>query len=84
MDLNKRLDTPLRMDRFRANIVVAGGEPWAEDEWAGLRIGSLEFASVKPCGRCKASGAPGHVSQDSGGLSLTCPFLARWSSCIGH
>ena len=55
MDLNKRLDTPLPMDRFRANIVVAGGEPWAEDEWAGLRIGGLEFGSVKPCGRCKAS-----------------------------
>ncbi|KAK9821302.1 hypothetical protein WJX81_005032 [Elliptochloris bilobata] len=55
VDLNKRLEAPLPMDRFRANIVVAGGEPWAEDEWAGLRIGSLEFSSVKPCGRCKVT-----------------------------
>lgn len=41
------------MDRFRANIVVAGDQPWAEDDWAGLKIGGLEFNSVKPCGRCK-------------------------------
>lgn len=61
MDLNKRLKAPLPMNRFRANIVVAGGEPWAEDEWAGLRIGGLEFASVKPCGRCKASMALAYV-----------------------
>ena len=68
MDLNKRLDTPLRMDRFRANIVMAGGEPWAEDEWAGLRIGGLEFDSVKPCGRCKASMALRLALQENGGL----------------
>ncbi|KAK9839485.1 hypothetical protein WJX81_004998 [Elliptochloris bilobata] len=55
VDLNKRLEAPLPMDRFRANIVVAGGEPWAEDEWAGLRIGSLEFSSVKPCGPLQGS-----------------------------
>ena len=30
MDLNKRLNAPLPMNRFRANIVVAGGEPWAQ------------------------------------------------------
>lgn len=52
-DLNKRLEAPLPMDRFRANIVVAGDQPWAEDDWAGLKIGGLEFDSVKPCGRCK-------------------------------
>ena len=28
VDLDKRLDTPLRMDRFRANIAVAGDKPW--------------------------------------------------------
>ena len=30
MDLNKQLNAPLHMNRFRANIVVAGGEPWAQ------------------------------------------------------
>ena len=30
MDLNKRLNVSLPVNRFRANIVVAGGEPWAE------------------------------------------------------
>ena len=50
---------PLPMDRFRANIVVAGAAPWAEDAWGGLRVGELEFSSVKPCGRCKARGGRG-------------------------
>ena len=68
VDLNKRLNAPLPMNRFRANIVLAGGEPWAEDEWAGLRIGGLEFASVKPCGRCKASAALAHALQGCCGI----------------
>ena len=28
VDLYKRLNALLPMNRFRANIVVAGGEPW--------------------------------------------------------
>jgi len=45
---------PLPMTRFRPNVVVAGGEPWAEDAWLGrrIRIGTVVFRAVKPSARC--------------------------------
>lgn len=51
-DLNARLETPVPMNRFRPNIVVAGTEPFAEDAWQRLRIGAIEMSVVKPCDRC--------------------------------
>ena len=51
-DLNTRLETPVPMNRFRPNLVVAGSEPFAEDTWKRIRIGSTEFHLVKPCARC--------------------------------
>jgi uncharacterized protein YcbX len=51
-ELNSRLDSPLPMDRFRPNLVLRGGEPFAEDGWRRIRIGELELAVVKPCARC--------------------------------
>jgi uncharacterized protein len=51
-DLNRRLDHPLPMNRFRPNLVVAGGTPYAEDGWTRLRIGEVELRVVKPCDRC--------------------------------
>jgi uncharacterized protein YcbX len=51
-DLNSRLETPLPMNRFRPNIVVKGGEPFAEDTWNRICIGNVELAVVKPCARC--------------------------------
>ncbi|MFI2612207.1 MOSC domain-containing protein [Kitasatospora sp. NPDC018619] len=42
----------LPMERFRPNAVVGGTEPWAEDTWSRIRIGSVTFRVVKPCGRC--------------------------------
>ncbi|MET8627769.1 MOSC N-terminal beta barrel domain-containing protein [Kitasatospora sp. NPDC004669] len=42
----------LPMERFRPNVVVADSEAWAEDGWRRIRIGSLTFKVVKPCGRC--------------------------------
>jgi uncharacterized protein len=51
-DLNSRLDTPVSMARFRPNLVVAGGEAFAEDHWKEIRIGDIRFRIVKPCSRC--------------------------------
>ncbi|MEP6571249.1 MAG: MOSC N-terminal beta barrel domain-containing protein [Gemmatimonadota bacterium] len=51
-DLNQRLVHPVPMNRFRPNLVVSGGGPFAEDGWETIRIGSLEFDLVKPCARC--------------------------------
>ena len=51
-DLNRRLDRPVGMDRFRPNLVVSGCEPHAEDQWRQIRIGEMCFDLVKPCARC--------------------------------
>ena len=51
-DLNARLTTPLPMNRFRPNFVVAGGEPYAEDQWGQFTIGSVIFRNAGPCARC--------------------------------
>ena len=51
-DLNRRMDRALPMDRFRANLVIDGEVPFAEDEWARIRVGSTKFRVVKPCARC--------------------------------
>jgi uncharacterized protein YcbX len=40
------------MNRFRPNFVVAGSEPFAEDAWKKIRIGSTVFHVVKACERC--------------------------------
>src|ERR1700694_4124124 len=51
-DLTRRLAQPLPMNRFRPNLVVAGGAPYDEDRWTRLEIGGLKPRGVKPCGRC--------------------------------
>ena len=51
-ELNRRLDEPLPMDRFRPNIVVQGCEPHAEDGWRRITVGGVGFRVVKPCARC--------------------------------
>ncbi|MEM6272702.1 MAG: MOSC N-terminal beta barrel domain-containing protein [Bacteroidota bacterium] len=55
-DLNVRLrergQVPVPMDRFRPNLVVAGGAPNEEFTWAELRIGAVDFEGRKPCSRC--------------------------------
>ena len=51
-DLNSHLEIPVPMDRFRPNLVVRGCEPFAEDSWNRIQVGSVEMAVVKPCARC--------------------------------
>jgi uncharacterized protein len=51
-DLNARAGATFPVDRFRPNIVVRGGGPFAEDGWKRVRIGSVTFDVVKPCARC--------------------------------
>ncbi|NEQ97751.1 MAG: MOSC domain-containing protein [Cyanothece sp. SIO2G6] len=51
-DLNSRLDEPIPMNRFRPNLVVAGCDAFAEDQWDVIQIGSLSFNVAKACARC--------------------------------
>jgi uncharacterized protein YcbX len=43
---------PLPMNRFRPSVVVAGTEPWAEDDWTRIAVGEVVFRVPKSCGRC--------------------------------
>ena len=52
-DLNTRTPAPTSMRRFRPNFVVSGGEPYAEDGWRRIRIGTVEFEGVENCERCE-------------------------------
>src|SRR5690606_22978936 len=61
-DLNKRLDTPVPMNRFRPNLVFTGGAPYEEDTWKEISIGEHIFTGARPCVRCTLPG----VDQDTG------------------
>lgn len=44
---------PLAMGRFRPNLVVDGDlEPFEEDEWQRVQVGSVTFRVIKPVDRC--------------------------------
>ncbi|MFC7385226.1 MOSC domain-containing protein [Sphaerisporangium rhizosphaerae] len=42
----------LPMHRFRPNVVVDGGEPFAEDSWTRVRIGEVGYRFAEHCDRC--------------------------------
>ncbi len=52
-DLNSKLASPVPMNRFRPNIVVAGSGPFAEDKWGKLIAGDAIFNCLKACARCQ-------------------------------
>jgi uncharacterized protein YcbX/ferredoxin-NADP reductase len=51
-ELNRRSPEHHQMAEFRPNLVVSGHEAFAEDGWQRIRIGEVEFESLKPCQRC--------------------------------
>jgi len=51
--LNEKLEHPLNMDRFRANIIVETSEAHEEDEWKeDFQAGTATLKVIKPCARC--------------------------------
>jgi uncharacterized protein YcbX len=51
-DLNRRMRSPIPMNRFRPNLVVQGAEPYAEDNWRRMAIGEMSFQWIRACTRC--------------------------------
>lgn len=51
-ELNRRLEHPLPMNRFRPNIVVDGLPPFGEDSVDEFVADGVRLKVVKPCDRC--------------------------------
>lgn len=55
-ELNRRIvesgGTAVPLDRLRANVIIRGASPFAEDGWARYRIGEVTFRDGGPCQRC--------------------------------
>lgn len=51
-DLNSRLEVPVPMDRFRANIVVEGLDAYGEDELTALEGTGFRLVRATYCERC--------------------------------
>lgn len=64
-DLNSRLNNSIPMNRFRPNLVFAGGSPFQEDEWDTVTIGDARFKITKPCARCVVTTVDQQTAQKS-------------------
>uniref|UniRef100_H3CYW2 Mitochondrial amidoxime reducing component 1 n=1 Tax=Tetraodon nigroviridis TaxID=99883 RepID=H3CYW2_TETNG len=51
-DLSGRLEKGVTAERFRPNIVIGDCEPFAEDSWEEIQIGSVRLQRLMSCGRC--------------------------------
>lgn len=84
-DLNSRLNVPVNMARFRPNIVVSGGAAFAETEWKRIRIGGVEFDSVKPCSRCSMITLDEHGGFSKEPLKTLASYRTnRFGACFGE
>lgn len=62
-ELNRRLDEPLPMNRFRPNVVLRGLGAHGEDHVRTLTLGGLELRLVKPCDRCRITTTDQHTGE---------------------
>lgn len=60
-DLNTKLDVPVPMDRFRANLVISGLSPYQEDELQGLVCERLKLKVITACERCAVTTFDQHL-----------------------
>uniref|UniRef100_A0A7N6B1H1 Molybdenum cofactor sulfurase n=1 Tax=Anabas testudineus TaxID=64144 RepID=A0A7N6B1H1_ANATE len=72
------LDTQNVISRFRANLVIAGVEPFEEDNWSHLIIGNTQFVVAGQCGRCQMVG----IDQDTGTKTKE-PLMSLSAHCTG-
>lgn len=80
-DLNSRLEQPVPMDRFRANIVVAGLTAWSEDDLDQFSVGEVQFEAAKQCARCQVPTIDQSTGERMGPEPIT--TLAKFRLCDG-
>lgn len=65
-DIQQRIpQQELRMDRFRANIIVHGAPAYSEDTWKEISIGAYQFDVPKSTGRCTITTINQQTAQSS-------------------
>lgn len=88
--LNHERGSAIPMDRFRPNLVVAGGTPWQEDHWKVIRIGGAVFRVVKDCIRCEiitvdqTTGEKGIEPLETLGVVRSSPLGPRFGMKVVH
>lgn len=50
--LGRWMGSPLPAQRFRSNILIDGGDPFAEDDWQRIGVGAVDFRVAKAVDRC--------------------------------
>lgn len=50
--LNAKLEVPVDINRFRANILVDTSSPHEEDKWPDFDLGTARMKIIKGCARC--------------------------------
>ncbi len=70
-DLNRRLEQPIPMDRFRPNIVFEGGQAYEEEQWRAFTLGGHPMRGICACTRCSMI----NVNQASAAVN-TAPLAA--------
>jgi uncharacterized protein YcbX len=72
-EFSQRIGTPVDPRRFRPNLTVDLGEPWAERRWLGrrFRVGDVVLTARQPCLRCAAT----EVNPDTAERDIPIPRL---------
>ena len=81
-ELNRHLDEPVSMRRFRPNIIVDGAEPFEEDGWRRIRIGEVELELVKPCARCVVVDTDPDTGEREKGVLAALARFRRWDGKV--
>lgn len=80
--LNRLLDAPVTMQRFRPNLVVADCDEHAEDRWRRITINNIEFRLPKPCSRCAVPGIDPETALRNQEPLVTLNRVRRWDNKV--
>ncbi|EDO35680.1 predicted protein [Nematostella vectensis] len=68
--LNKELDSPVSIRRFRPNIIISGVPACAEDNWKLINIRDVQIRKIKNCDRCVLTTVDPDLGKKSGNEPL--------------
>ncbi len=80
--LNKEMELPLPMQRFRPNLVISNCEPYTEDSWRKIQINDICFRLPKACSRCSVPTIDTKTAQTNKEPLTTLSRLRRWNNKV--